>query len=284
MLTEVRAFLNDLEADGYSESTIVLYEWILSEFQNQVSLPLENVTLTDLRGFMLYMRRDYRTRQGKRLSPSSIQNVWKCLRTLFRWAELDTAQDLPMPRVPQVEIEPLSYTDVKSLLQVADKRMMAILLTLLDTGLRAGELCRLKQNQVNLETGKVFVAPYGSGQKTKSRTVYLSQKTLDSIVAYLETRRDNDPHLFVSMKGGPLNRDSIRLAFRRLGNLAGVKVNPHKFRHTFAIQFLRGGGDVFSLRRLLGHSTLTMTERYLSIAMSDLEGAHRRASPVSAWV
>jgi hypothetical protein len=65
MLTEVRAFLNDLEADGYSESTIVLYEWILGEFQNQVSLPLEDVTLTDLRGFMLYMRRDYRTRHAK---------------------------------------------------------------------------------------------------------------------------------------------------------------------------------------------------------------------------
>lgn len=76
----------------------------------------------------------------------------------------------------------------------------------------------------------------------------------------------------------------VNKSLKALGLKAGVKgVHPHRFRHTFAIQYLRNGGDPYTLQKMLGHSTLDMVKRYLSLAQIDLDKAHKRASPVDNW-
>jgi integrase/recombinase XerD len=133
---------------------------------------------------------------------------------------------------------------------------------------------------VNLENGEVQVLPYGSSIKSKPRTVYLGRAARRAIwlhIAEREDLRDDDPFFLLAIC-------SIQVILRRLGERAGAKkVHAHRLRHTFVIQYLRNGGDVFTLQRLLGDSTLEMVKHYLAIAQADIKEAHRKSSPVDRW-
>jgi site-specific recombinase XerD len=162
-------------------------------------------------------------------------------------------------------------------------RNQAILLLLLDTGIRASELCDLRLQHADLRNRRVKI--FGKG--SKERIVPISVKTAKAIWRYLTTRPDakaQEP-LFASMKDGQfLKRNALRLLLERLGDRAGVPhVHAHRFRHTFAIAYLRNNGDAFTLQSILGHSDMTMTRRYLEIAMTDVESRHQIASPVANW-
>lgn len=103
-----------------------------------------------------------------------------------------------------------------------------------------------------------------------------------------EEREKKDP-LFLSDRGNGagegLTRHGLRFLIVRLGKAArldgSTRVSPHTFRHTFAIEFLRAGGNVFTLQQLLGHTHLAMTNRYVAIAQADITAQHRQFSPVA---
>lgn len=116
----------------------------------------------------------------------------------------------------------------------------------------------------------------GGGQKTNPRMVYLGKITRRALWVYL-ARRDAGPQdkLF------DLDMETIRSMLRNLGKRAnGPNTRPHRFRHSFAITWLRNGRDVFTLKRLLGHHSLKMVEIYLDLAQADVENAHKKAGPV----
>ena len=135
---------------------------------------------------------------------------------------------------------------------------------------------------VDLKTGKVFV----TGKGSKERHCYLGTTTRRSLWRYLADR-ENDPDapLFTTHDDRPLQRTWLRKVVATLGDRAGVSnAHPHRFRHTFAVQFLRNGGDIFTLQMLLGHSSLEMVKYYARLAAIDAEQAHRRASPADHWL
>ena len=123
------------------------------------------------------------------------------------------------------------------------------------------------------------------GKGAKEREMRFSARTGQAIWRYLAGRQDDnagDP-LFVTGTGSAFDRRYLGIVFRRIGDRAGVHFTPHQLRHTFAIQYLRNGGDPYTLLAVLGHSTMEMTRRYLHLAQIDLDEGLKRASPVDNW-
>lgn len=216
---------------------------------------------------------------------------------------------VPAPRFETAPVEGFSKADVEALLSAckftreadtADRRTFrmyrrtarrdqAIILVLLDTGLRASELCALIVNDVDQKSGRVQVKHgVGGGAKfKKGRVVFLGKVARRALWCYLAERDDEDDpeaHLFTSVSGRRITPNALRIMITRLGEKAGAqKCHPHRFRHTFAITYLRAGGDLFTLQALLGHSSLDMVRHYAQIAEIDISQAHRRASPADNW-
>lgn len=171
--------------------------------------------------------------------------------------------------------------DTSHRLEHAD-RNRAIIFILLDTGVRVSELINLKIQEVDLRNHRIYVMGKGS----KERTIPISPKTGKVIWKYLTSRKEErlGNYLIASKDGQQLNRARVLRIIRTIGQKAGVvKANVHRFRHTFAINYLRNGGDAYSLQMMLGHSTMEMVKTYLALAQADLDANHIKASPVSNW-
>ncbi len=291
-------------ADGYSPDTISQYDWALSRFRDYIGdKPITDVTLHDARQYIVWMQTDYK---GGSLSPVSIFHAWKAIRAFYKWLEDEfktdnIMQDLHKPPFKDATVTPYTNDEIEKILKASvsidhkdprrsftrrapmAERNRLLILFLLDTGLRVGELTRLNVGDVNIETCEVQVHPFRSSRKSKPRVVYVGRRVQKELWKYLLERSPADP-LFESAHCRRMSGDSIKHLLDRIGKRANVSnVHPHRFRHTFAIQSLRAGMDIFSLQRLLGHASLSMVRRYLALAQSDLEAAHRRASPVDNW-
>jgi site-specific recombinase XerD len=124
------------------------------------------------------------------------------------------------------------------------------------------------------------------GKGSKERAVPISARTAQAVWRYLAERgetRKAEP-LFPRRDGLPMTRDGLRHLVKRVGKRAGVRgATVHRFRHTFAIEFLRNQSNIFALQRMLGHSSLEMVRRYLAIAQADVDAAHQEGSPVANW-
>ncbi len=302
-------------ADGYSENTLRGYQ---THFDQLISFAgdkeIAEITSHDLRNFMVWLRQEYKPRRmSGDQSPyhsTTIRNAWCAIRSLFKWAgqELQIKRpdlELKMPKVSYPEIVPFTQEEVEALLKACDQtkqvvigdklfkmkrptsqRDRLLIMTLLDTGIRVTECANLRIKDINQTNGEVFIRPLSSSRKNKSRTLRIGSATRKLMWSYLNKREETYPEdpVFLTDDDRPMNRGNIRLLFIRLGKRACVShVFPHRFRHTFAIQFLRNGGDVFSLQQALGHSDWTMTRHYANLAQSDYSNTHRRASPVDNW-
>ena len=124
----------------------------------------------------------------------------------------------------------------------------------------------------------------------KERTVYFGKLCAKFRWQYLaprlgKTRPDSPVFLKRAViDDAPMTRSGLWQLLKDLGERAGVQnVHPHRFRHTFAITYLRNGGDVFTLQMLLGHSDMELVRRYALIAQADCANFHRKASPVDNW-
>jgi len=293
-----RNFLLDAELSDRSPKTIQGERDVLEKLQWWLARrECTACGVEELRGFFLYLQKSH-TEPGGRwgnpagtrpLKPRTIRLYFAYLRAFFNWCVAEKRLSasplarIPKPRDPGDEVQPFTEREVSALLHAAEKtqekgRDTAILLTLLDTGLRAQELVDLKFSDVDFDQKSVRVR---EGKGGKGRTVYLGKRAVRALWRYTQEdgREDDDP-LFCSQREGPLTYWGLRQIFRRLGKAAGVKdCHAHRMRHSFAVSFLKAGGSELALMRLLGHTTVQMSSRYVQWAQADLAEQHRAFSP-----
>lgn len=298
----ISRFLLYAESRRFSPNTIALYSHVYQRLVEHIEPETAFVEIEqeDLEAFLASF---------PELSNASICNYHVALASLWSWAvEQQIVKDNLLHHIARAKpeqrvIKPFTEAEVRSLLAACGRsraytrpgkrkcdharptaaRDRAIILTLLDTGLRATELCNLRIADLDQKNRELIA--FGKG--SKERRLPLDPRTLQAILRYLDTRADperTDLPLFATENETALCRQNLRRLLERVGERAGVEgVHPHRFRHTFAIAFLRNSGDIYSLQRMMGHSTLTMVQRYLALAQSDVTQAHRRASPVANW-
>jgi integrase/recombinase XerD len=316
----IRGFIQYKSAEGLSPRTLICYQHDLDLWlEIQGDRDVKQVTTQELREYLNYMRTDYTPRRlngdnSIKLSGKTIRNIWVTLSAFFHWASdefsfINPMNGVPGPKFVEAQVDTFTKDEVEALLKACEfcqeaqtdqrrkfvmrrptaRRDRAIILTLLDSGLRATELCSLRVGDLDLKTGKMIIrhGSVGGSKGSKGRTVFIGKTARRAVWRYLADREDGEnpeAPLFTGKSNRTMNKDGLRLVINALGKKAKVpKCHPHKFRHTFAITYLRSGGDLFTLKSLLGHNSLEMVEHYARIAEVDVEMAHRRASPADNW-
>jgi integrase/recombinase XerD len=302
-------------AEGYSPGTLSSYESRLNNLARFLGdINVVDIESTNLKEFMYFLRTDYKPQRPNgdcsQLTEASLHGFWKAMRSFWNWLYIEfkiepIAKELKAPEYTNKPTTPFTKDEIKLLVKSCNysananttsrtsykqrrptaNRDKAIVLFLLDTGVRVGECVRLKLCDVDIESGQANILNHRRGLKSKGRFVFIGNSSKRYLWRYLSMREslyEND-NLFLNRENNPMSKGAVKNLIRRLGERTGVKANPHKFRHTFAIEYLRNSGDIYTLKKLLGHSTFEMVNRYLAIAQSDIAEAHRRASPVDRW-
>ena len=224
---------------------------------------------------------------------TALSSLWTYLVRVDQVKE-NIVRKVEPPRPDQKQVIPFSREEIVTLLNVDESRPpiavrnKAIILLLLDTGLRASELCSLKVKDINLAGRKLRTI----GKGGKERQIPFHASTRKSIEKYFKSRDVTSSRAtgrkpaFVTFSKQPveIERRALLQIIERIGLRANIpNCHPHRFRHTFAIQFLRNGGNIYTLQALLGHTSLDMVKRYLAISQIDMDRDHEKASPVKGW-
>ena len=231
------------------------------------------------------------------LSPATFNTRRKCLKAFFNWAvEEEYLPVNPMEGIKKMKEDnkPRSVDEetIKELLQLPDQKTFsglrdyALIVFTMDTGIRPSEAFGLKIENINEKSYEVTV-PAHVAKTRVARALPISIVSLEAIKRLISVRHPSwkdDVPVFCTENGTPLNRLTWARRLRKYSEELGVKVQPYALRHTFALMYLRQGGNVFALQKTLGHTNLTMTKRYLALAEANLHEQHFVASPVVSLV
>ncbi|WP_420595108.1 tyrosine-type recombinase/integrase [Deinococcus sp.] len=284
-------FFFHLRAKRRSKATLTYYgctQRIFGRFLVSAGLPQEARALTTahLRAFM-------RSLEAGGLAPGGVHGHARAIRALFNWAHREEllaanpVQRLELPTLARVRLPTVNVELTKRLLAVSKTqgqplRDAAMILTLFDTGVRVQELASLRTEDLLFERGLVRVM----GKGHKERFVPIGGRAMQAVSAYLRRERAaahaGVQHVFLGRGGLGLTKSGVTLRLLRLGEcleLPRSACSPHTFRRGFAVEFLRNGGDVFTLQQIMGHANLEMTRRYVTFLDDDLKAAHLRFSP-----
>ena len=292
-----------LDRDDLAKTTVEQYQYFYKLLQSYLpdDPEFEAITARQVKQFLSYLA-------GERgLSKKTAALCWAALASLWKWASKEiecenVVKAVPIPKYQAKLIEPYTSDQIKAMLSSAEYytadrggkrtkvrratglRDRAIILTLLDCGLRATELCNLKVGDYDQSRGRVMVK---QGKGSKDRAVFAGKRTQKAIWRYLAERDKVKPtdNLFASSEtGNRMDRNNLRKLLQRIGDHAGVEgVTVHRYRHTCAISLLRNGASSLAVQRVLGHEDLKTVLIYVKLAECDLEQVASAQSPADIW-
>ncbi len=292
------------QTEGKSPKTIAWYNLALRQFHRflvtaGIPTTLGSLSESDVRRFILFLQdkkrwqdNPYVPAQQDTLAAISIQTYIRAVRAFFNWLYMEGYTEenrlarLKAPRAPKKVVDVLTEDELARILGClapntsSGAREYAILVLLLDSGLRSSELTGAKLDDINIDGGYLKVM----GKGAKERVVPFGAVAQKALLRYSfhfrpEPFNPTVRNLFLTLDGRHLTYNALRMMFRRIAEKSGVKrLHPHLCRHTFATRYLINGGDVFSLQQILGHTTLEMVRRYVTLASAHVTVQHRKFS------
>ena len=279
------SFIISQTSRGVSEATIRNYHNHLKSISHHIDIemPMGALTKRHLEQMVVSMRR-------AGLAHNSIATYLRVTNTFLRWCQREGLSDVVVPNLKEKDTVKETYTDreLEILLEKPPKkcdfcefRNWVIINYLLNSGCRAATVRNIQNRDVDLEARQVVF------RHTKSGRIQVSPlcSVMVSILADYMAIRKGKPEdcLFCNQYGEKLSENALRLAITHYNTSRGIqKTSLHLFRHTFARKYLVDcGGNAFTLQRLLGHSTLTMSKRYCNIYDADIARDYDEFSPLA---
>lgn len=272
----VQVFISAKKVEGCSLKTLSYYEATITKMLASVDKIASKITTDDLRKYLTEQQ------QAKKLSKSTVDNVRRVLSSFFAWLEdEDYIVKSPVRRIHKVKTSinvKETYTDEELELMrdnCTEIRDLAIIDVLASTGMRIGEMVLLNRDDINFCERECVVL----GKGDKERVVYFDARAKKHLQDYLDSRKDENEALFVSIRK-PSQRVSINgieARLRKLGQALGIhKLHPHKFRRTLATMAIDKGMPIEQLQRLLGHKRIDTTLQYAMVKQTNVKIAHKK--------
>lgn len=272
----VEMFLSAKRIEGCSEKSLKYYKATINKMLYKLNKDVKRINTEDVRTYLTQYQ------ERKKASKVTIDNIRRILSSFFSWLEdEDYILKSPVRRIHKIKTRTNikeTYSD-EALEMMRDNckevRDLAIIDMLASTGMRVGEMVLLNRNDIDFNERECIV--FGKG--SKERVVYFDARTKIHLQNYLESRKDNNQALFVSLKS-PYKRlkiGGIESRLREFGRSLGLqKVHPHKFRRTLATMAIDKGMPIEQLQQLLGHRKIDTTLQYAMVKQSNVKIAHRK--------
>lgn len=267
----IEAFVNSKKYENCSQKTIKQYKREIELFCDWFKESVVNVTKRDIENYVCYYK------QNHEISDTTANNIRRFISAFFAYLENeDIIRNNPVKKTKPIKTckqVKRAYTEV----EVENMRNGAknfrdkvIIDTLNSTGMRISELTNLNRDDVY--NGAAIV----KGKGNKEREVYFSEVAWDELMKYLESRKDDNPSLFISNRNTRMTKDRTEQIIRNIGKASNVKAHPHKFRRTFASRMINNGCPIQEVQQLLGHKSIETTMIYCDINKDNIKYDHKK--------
>lgn len=272
----LKMFLEAKQIEGCSERTIKYYKVTIEHLLKNVQKPIRKITTERMREYLV----DYQ--KINNCGKTTVDNIRRNISSFFSWLEEeDYILKSPMRRIHKIKTKKavknvITDEEIEKLRDnCKNLRDTAMIDLLYSTGIRVGELVKLNIEDINFSERECIV--FGKGDK--ERKVYFDAKSKIHLKNYIDSRKDNNPALFVTLNA-PYDRlkiSGVEIRIRELGRLLNLeKIHPHKFRRTMATRAIDKGMPIEQVQKILGHSQIDTTMQYAIVNQNNVKASHRR--------